>query len=346
LRTSYGVAGNLPPAYANERTIAFDGFLGEQASSFAQPGNDNLKPEKTHTWDAGIDMAFFNNRLNLTLGYYYSKTSDALFYVPPSPSSGYVKSQLYNIGEIENKGFEMNFSLTAIDLHDWTLTLTGSLNTLKNKVLSTGGAPAFNINGFSARTLQTVVEEGRPVGFIRGNYGVIGEDGTLKETLPQSYLGTTIPDLFGNLGLNLRYKNWSLFADANYQAGGYAANWDAQFRYFYGASDEHIPMAEIEKNGRNNWLNLTNLFVEKTDYLKVRNIGMSYYFRPTNKSFYNSITFGFNVVNPFSFTSSSFDPEATISGSAQGQGGASTGGIVYATYSAPRQFIGSVKINF
>ncbi|WP_121967292.1 TonB-dependent receptor domain-containing protein [Myroides sp. N17-2] len=346
LRSSYGVAGNLPPAYANEKTVAFDGFLGEQASSFAQPGNEDLKPEKTHTWDIGMDMAFFNNRLNLTVGYYYSKTKDALFYVPPTPSSGYIKSQLYNIGEIENKGFEMNFSLTAIDLHDWTLTLTGSLNTLKNKVLSTGGAPAFNINGFSSRTLQTVVEQGRPVGFIRGNYGVMAEDGTLKETTPQSYLGTTIPDLFGNLGFNLRYKNWSMFADANYQAGGYAANWDAQFRYFYGASDAHVPMAEIEKNGRNNWLNITNLFVEKTDYLKVRNIGMSYYYRPTNKSFYNSMTFSFNVVNPFSFTSSSFDPEATISGSAQGQGGASTGGIVYATYSAPRQFLGSIKINF
>lgn len=346
LRGSYGVAGNLPPAYANEKTVSFDGYLGEQATRFSQPGNDDLRPEKTHTWETGVDASFWNNRLTLSVGYYYSKTKDALFYVPPAPSSGYTKSQLYNIGEIENKGFEMNFALEVVSAQDWNVTLTGSVNTLKNKVLSTGGAPAFNINGFSSRTLQTVVEEGKPVGFIRGNYGVIGEDGTLKETIPQAYLGSTIPEVFGNIGLNLRYKNWSLFANANYQTGGYAANWDAQFRYNYGASDDFVPKEEIEKNGRTNWLNLTNRFVEKTDYLKIRTIGLSYYLRPSNPSLYQSITFGFTVANPFNFTASSFDPEATISGAAQGQGGASTGGIAYATYSAPRQFLGSIKINF
>jgi len=346
LRGSYGVAGNLPPAYANEKTVAFDGYLGEQATRFSQPGNDDLRPEKTHTWETGVDASFWNNRLTLSVGYYYSKTKDALFYVPPAPSSGYTKSQLYNIGEIENKGFEMNFALEVVQTQDWNVSLTGSVNTLKNKVLSTGGAPAFNINGFSSRTLQTVVEEGRPVGFIRGNYGVIGEDGTLKETIPQAYLGSTIPEVFGNIGLNLRYKNWSLFANANYQTGGYAANWDAQFRYNYGASDDFVPKEEIDKNGRTNWLNLTNRFVEKTDYLKIRTIGLSYYLRPSNPSLYQSITFGFTVANPFNFTASSFDPEATISGAAQGQGGASTGGIAYATYSAPRQFLGSIKINF
>lgn len=346
LRGSYGVAGNLPPAYANERTVTFDGYLGEQATRFNQPGNDNLRPEKTHTWETGVDASFWDNRLTLSLGYYYSKTKDALFYVPSAPSSGFTKSQLYNIGEIENKGFEMNFALDVVKNKDWNATLTGSFNTLKNKVLSTGGAPAFNINGFSSRTLQTVVEEGRPVGFIRGNYGIIGEDGTLVETIPQAYLGSTIPEVFGNIGLNIRYKNWSLFANANYQTGGYAANWDAQFRYNYGASDDYIPQEEIDKNGRTNWLNLTNYFVEKTDYLKIRTIGLSYYLRPSKPTVYQSITFGFTVSNPFNFTASSFDPEATISGAAQGQGGASTGGIAYATYSAPRQFLGSIKINF
>ncbi|WP_430612569.1 TonB-dependent receptor domain-containing protein [Flavobacterium sp. JP2137] len=346
IRGSYGIAGNLPPAYANEKTMAFTGFLESQASQFSQPGNDDLKPEKTHTWEGGVDLSLWKNRLTLSFGYYRSETRDALFYVPPTPSSGYSKSQLFNIGTIENKGFELNMSVVAVDSKDWNLTVNGSFNTLKNEVLSTGGAPAFNINGFSSRTLQTVVEEGRPIGFIRGNKGIMGEDGTLKETVAQSYLGTTIPDIFGNLGFNLKYKNLSLFANANYQAGAYAANWDAQFRYFYEASDDNVPLEEIKANGRDNWLNMTDRFVEKTDYLKVRTIGLSYYLRPKNKTIYEAITFGFTVVNPFSFTSSSFDPEATISGAAQGQGGASTGGIVYATYSAPRQFLGSVKINF
>ncbi|MGS2763025.1 TonB-dependent receptor domain-containing protein [Sinomicrobium sp. M5D2P9] len=345
-RASYGVAGNLPPAYANEKTISFDGFLGEQAAFFGQPGNDNLKPEKTTTTEAGVDIAFWNNRINLSAGYYRALTKDALFYVPPAPSGGYRVSQLYNIGEIENYGLEISAIVVPVQTEDITLSINASVNTLHNEVIDAGGAPAFNINGFSSRTLQTVVQEGHPVGFIRGNYGVFDENGVLEETTPQSYLGSTIPKVFGNLGLNFSYKNFSLFSNASYQTGAYAANWDAQFRYYYGASEDFIPQGEIETNGRTNWLNFTNCFVEKTDYLKIRTIGMTYMFRPKEKSFYNNMIFGLTALNPLNFTSSTFDPEATISGAAQGQGGASTGGISYATYSAPRQFLASVKINF
>ena len=346
LRGSYGVAGNLPPAYANEKTIRFNGFLGEQAAYFGQPGNTNLKPEKTTTIEGGVDLALFNDRINFSAGYYRALTRDALFYVPAAPSTGYSVNQLYNIGEIENYGLELSANFIPIEMNDMLLSINASFNTLHNKVVDAGGAPAFNINGFSSRTLQTVVQEGYPVGFLRGNYGCFDEEGVLESTEPQSFLGTTIPDIFGNLSLNFSYKRFNLFANASYQMGAYAHNWDAQFRYYYGASEDFIPQGEIEANQRSNWLSFTNRFVEKTDFLKVRNIGLSYSLLPENTALYNSMVFGVNLVNPLNFASSSFDPEATISGAAQGQGGASTGGISYATYSAPRQFLGSIKINF
>ncbi|MCL6220361.1 TonB-dependent receptor domain-containing protein [Zunongwangia pacifica] len=345
LRGSYGVAGNLPPAYANEKTIKFDGFLGEQSAYFGQPGNDNLKPEKTTTIEGGIDISLANSRINFSAGYYRSLTKDGLFYVPSAPSTGYSIAQLYNIGEIENYGLEVSANFIPIETKDMNLSITASFNTLHNEVLDSGGAPAFNINGFSSRTLQTVVQEGYPIGFLRGNYGTFDENGVLEKSEPQSYLGTTIPDIFGNLSLNYSYKNFGLFANASYQAGAYAHNWDAQFRYYYGASEDYIPAGEIEANGRRNWLSFTNRFVEKTDFIKIRTIGLSYTLQPKNKAIYKTIMFGFTAVNPLNFTSSSFDPEATISGAAQGQGGASTGGISYATYSAPRQFLGSIRIN-
>lgn len=345
LRGSYGVAGNLPPAFVNEKTINFSGYLGDQAAYFGQPGNDNLKPEKTTTIEGGIDIALLNNRINFSAGYYHSLTQDGLFYVPPAPSTGYISSQLYNIGEIENYGLELSATFVPIATRDLNLTINTSFNTLHNEVLDSGGAPAFNINGFSSRTLQTVVQEGYPIGFLRGNLGTFDENGVLENTTPQSYLGTTIPDIFGNLSLNFAYKNFNLFANASYQSGGYAHNWDAQFRYYYGASEDYIPAGEIEANGRRNWLAFTNRFVEKTDFIKIRTIGLSYTLQPNNQQFYKSIAFGVTAVNPLNFTASSFDPEATISGAAQGQGGASTGGISYATYAAPRQFLGSIRIN-
>lgn len=346
IRGSYGRAGNLPPAFANEKTIRFDGFAGDQAAYFGQPGNDDLKPEKTTTVEGGIDVALLNNRIKFSAGYYRSLTADALFYIPPSPSSGYAVSQLFNIGEIENHGLELSATFVPIQTDAVSLSINASFNTLNNEVLNSGGAPAFNINGFSARTLQTVVQEGYPIGFLRGNFGTFDSNGVLEATEPQSFLGSTIPDIFGNFGLNFSYKNFNLFANGSYQAGGFAHNWDAQFRYYYGASEDFISQGEIDANGRANWLSFTNRFVEKTDFLKVRTIGASYSLVSQKATFYKSIVFGVSAVNPINIAASTFDPEATISGAAQGQGGASTGGISYATYSAPRQFLGSVKINF
>ncbi|MFT2011287.1 TonB-dependent receptor domain-containing protein [Pontibacter sp. 13R65] len=346
VRGNYGIAGNFPTPFANDRTIAFTGFLGEQSASFGQPGNKDLKPERVATFETGIDLGFVGNRIILSGGYYYSTTSDALFMVPPAPSTG-ESNQLRNIGEIRNKGFEFKATVIPIETSDFTLSATASLNTLDNKVVSSGGAAPFNINGFSARTIQTVVQEGYPIGFLRGNYGYFNAEGVLEETEAQQYLGTTIPNLFGILGVNLRYKKLAFFANADYQKGAYASSFDRQFRFNYGASNEGIPQAEIDANKRTNWLNFTNMFVEKTDFLKVRTIGLNYTLKPQLwHGAVKNLAIGFTVVNPLNFAASSFDPETTISGSAQGQGGATTGGISYATYSAPRQFLTSLRLNF
>lgn len=346
IRGNYGIAGNFPTPFANERTVAFVGFNGEQAASFGQAGNADLKPEKTTTIEAGVDLGFLNDRIILSAGFYHSITNDALFVVPPAPSTGET-SQLQNTGRILNRGLEFNTVLTPVKTASTSLRFNLSVNTLFNKVISSGGAAPFNINGFSARTVQTVVQEGEPIGFIRGNYGVFNEQGLLVSTTAQQPLGTTVPNLFGSMGMDFQYKSFNIFANADYQKGAYAVSFDRQFRFNYGTSTEGIPQAEIDKSGRTRWLDVTNMFVEKTDYIKIRTIGLGYNFKPAAwKNVVKSINIGFSVVNPLNFSASSFDPEATISGSSQGQNGATTGGVSYATYSSPRQFVGSLRVNF
>ncbi|ASZ11847.1 TonB-dependent receptor [Chitinophaga pendula] len=347
LRGSIGLAGNLPFPFYNLRTIAFQGFNNEQAAFFGIPGNAGLGPEKTRTVEGGLDLGFLKDRLLLTASYYQAVTNQALFSVPPTPSSGQSQPQQYNIGMILNRGWEFSVVGIPLETKDYSLRLNASVNTLYNTVKDAAGIPPFNLNGFSARTIQTVVQEGNPVGFLRGNYGVFGPDGTLQSTLAQQNLGTTIPTLFGSMGLNFRYRHFNLFANADYQQGAYANSFDAQFRFNYGASNEGIPQAEIDKNKRTNWLNFTNKFVQRTDFIKVRVIGMSYTLQPALfRKVIKSATVSLSAINPLNFASSDFDPEATISGSAQGQGGATTGGISYATYSAPRQFLGTIRLNF
>ncbi len=346
IRANYGVAGNFPTPFAHERTIAFNGFLGGQAATFGQPGNPDLRPEKTHSREVGVDLGLLNNKVSLTVNYFNNRTEEALFVVPPAASSG-EPNVLRNIGVISNKGWEISTAVALLERKDWDVRLRASVNTIDNLVVSTGGAPPFNLSGMTSRTVQIVVKEGYPVGYISGNYGIFGPEGTLVSSTPQSFLGSTLPELTGSTGLNVAYKNLSFFANADYQAGGYLSNWDKQFRINYGASTEGVPAEEIAINKTANWLNYSQLFVEKSDFLKVRTVGLVY---AVDKRFLGNVlqnlSIGVTAVNPLNFTASASDPEAVMPGGAQGQGSATTGGLNYAAYSAPRQFIGSVKINF
>lgn len=282
--------------------------------------------------------------MNVGLTYYYARTKDALFSVPSLPSSGQSASYLANVGEIENKGIELTVGMQLVNTKDWNVRLNASANTNHNVVLSTGGTVPFAIGGFSSRTVQTVVEEGKPVGFIRGSKAVLNEDGSLKEVLELQDLGTTIPTLYGNFSLNVDYKNLSFFVSGDYQAGSYVHSFDRQFRFAKGLKDPSIPDKALEGTTQGAaWLNFTNFFVEKADYLKIRNIGAYYTIKP--KRYLKEICFGFNIYNPFSFTAASVDPEALLSG-ARSQGAVATGGLNYSSYSTPRQYIGSVKVNF
>lgn len=345
LRGSFGVAGNLPTPYLHQRTVDFTGFNGAQAATFGYPGNPDMRPEKVQTSEIGVDLGFVKDRIKISAGYYYAKTKDALFDVPMAPSLGIVGSQQMNIGNIVNRGWEINTSFIPVQTKDFTFSVNASVNTLFNQVQNAEDVPPFNLNGFSARTIQTVVQNGYSVGFLRGGYGVFDANGVMQSTTAQVFLGNTVPDLFGSMGLNLNYKRWNVFANADYQKGAVANNWDRQFRFNYGLKNQGVPQAEFDKNKNTNWLAFSNMFIEKTDFIKVRTIGANYTFK-TPSSVTKSIVLGFAVSNPLNFASSSFDPENTISGGAKGQQGATTGGISYATYSAPRQWIGTVRVQF
>ena len=346
IRANYGAAGNFPPAFANITSLAGGGYGGEQAIGFKTPGNPDIKPEKTFSTEVGVDLGLLRNRISVTATYFNNQTKDALFIVPPAASTG--QTPYYkNLGLIVNKGFEFAITALLVETKDFDLRIRASANTVDNVVKSSGGAPSFNLSGMSTRTIQTVVKEGFPVGYISGYYGYFNPDGTYKSSEPQAFLGSTIATLTGSFGLNMRYKNLSFFANADYQQGGYFANWNKQFRFNYGASTEGVPAAEVAKNGTVNWLNFSQLFIDKSDFIKVRTIGLNYTInRAVLGKAFKHASIGVSAVNPFNFTASSEDPEAIMSGGAKGQGTATTGGVAYAQFSAPRQFIATLKLNF
>ncbi len=351
LRGAYGVAGQFPRPFANDRTIAFNSFNSQQTATFGQPGDLNLKPERTGTLEYGADIGLFRNIATFSIGYYTSRTTGALINAPPAPSTG-LGSQLRNVGEISNKGAELRMTLVPISRQGLRLTLTGAYNTLDNNVVSLGGVPPFAISGYSASTVQGIVQEGYPVGYLRGNKVIFDSTGKITSTQQLAYLGKPTPDKFGSFGATLDLgSRVTLSTNGDFQYGAQQQSFDRAFRYLYGikGTENYFPAAALAQAGGSRgavWLNAMNLWVENTDYVALRTLTMDYKlgdrFLPR---LVTNARVAFSVTNPWRWTSSHWDPETDLS-TASDQGGLAIGGYNYATNSAPRSYILTLRLGF
>ncbi|HEU5290338.1 MAG TPA: TonB-dependent receptor, partial [Cyclobacteriaceae bacterium] len=350
LRASYGVAGNFPPPFTKDKLVQVNSFGGQTAYQPGQPGDPNLGPEKTKTIEVGSDFSFWDNKITFGVTYFNALTQDALFTAPFAPSQG-DDNQTRNLGEISNKGFELSANFLVLSNQNWELSFNASANGVKNKVEDSGGAPEFSLGGFTF--LGSFVKEGLPVGYFRGTQPTFASDGTIASIQQNANLGSAIPDMFGSFGLNLSYQGKvQLFVSGDYQLGAEVVNTNEVLRFFNGLSDDRIPDASMGAS----FFDLAGVWVEKADYLKIRNIALTY--NMPSSWFGNRIrnaSIGFSALNPFNFVSGdTVDPEITGSGApatlpgtnTPAQGIVTVGGFNFGTYSAPRQFVGTLRFNF
>ncbi len=349
-RVSYGESGNFPPPFTRDAQLNANPFNGQLAFQPGQPGESTLGPERQKTLEYGADMGFLDSRINVGLTIWESTTEDAIFTAPFAPSTG-TEAQPRNLGEIKNNGVEVSTSFEILRGGDWTLSANASANFQKNEVVSGGGSPEFNIGGFTF--LGPFVKEGLPVGYLRGSQPTFDESGALSNVERNADLGAPIPDVFGSLSLNAGWKNFSLYIAGDYQKGAVGVNTDEVLRFFRGLDDDRIPEASKGES----FFDLAGVWVEDTDFLKVRNITLTYNVTReflSNIGFIDGASVSFTALNPFNFYSSVFDPELTGAG-ARGtlpgtntttQNNVTVGAFGYGTFSAPRQFIGTLRFNF
>ena len=354
LRANLGFAGKFPTPFANDRLVTATPFLGEIAYTYGQFGNPDLRPERVRTIEAGADLALSGGRLGLEVTYFNARTEDALFTVPFVPTSGR-GTQLFNVGEILNTGWEFAAQAYLVDQRDVNLRLNASLNTLSNEVTDNGGTAPFSVGGFTF--LGQWIEEGQPVGYLRGDRPTFDADGNLTDVERDAVLGSPLPDVFGTLGLNARlFSRLDLLVSADYQLGAQGIAVDDVLRFFSGVQDDDrfpkAPDGSTPALAQGGFFDLAGVWVEDTDFLKVRLISLGYDV-PT-RWFQNpvvrSLTVGARVVNPFNVVASSFDPEVTGANGQSGTGGVQNGvnlGVFgFGTESPPRQFLFSLKAGF
>src|SRR5690606_3599690 len=122
-----------------------------------------------------------------------------------------------------------------------------------------------------------IVQEGYPIGYLRGNKAIFDESGRIVEIKQLEYLGKPTPDKFGSFGASLGLgSRLTLSSSADYQFGAQQQSFDRAFRFLYGVdgTDDYVPAAAVEQYKTRSavWQLVMNQWVENTDYVAIRTI--------------------------------------------------------------------------
>ncbi|WP_339917010.1 SusC/RagA family TonB-linked outer membrane protein [Yeosuana marina] len=199
-----------------------------QSSQVPAPG---LSPEFTKSVEAGLELGFFKNRFLLNLTAYQTNTTDQIVPINISLASG-ASSLVTNIGEIQNQGLEVEAKGTIFSSQDFKWDLGLNWSTIKSEVISLADGvdevalPNYYADG-AGYGVELVAAVGQPYpmlktsDYLRDPEGrvIVGADGDPIQDTQNQYQGKTNPDYILGLNTTFRYKNWSLYAVADYRTG-------------------------------------------------------------------------------------------------------------------------------
>ena len=146
LRIGYGFSGSQAgiDAYNSIQLVQPNGVTPYNSSIATTLGvlrnaNPDLKWEVKETFNVGLDVSLWDNRIAMTVDFYKSKTTDMLYlYTVPVPPYPYDKL-LANLGSMQNSGLEIGFGITPLRTKDMELTVNMNWTFERNKLLSLNG---------------------------------------------------------------------------------------------------------------------------------------------------------------------------------------------------------------
>jgi TonB-linked SusC/RagA family outer membrane protein len=316
LRASYGSVGNrtaLGP-YAQQGNVGFgSGYPGGNATTLSNIENKELKWETTTTLDIGLEFNLFNQRVRGVADYFVRNTTDLLFKIPKADESG-VGSVNGNLGEIENKGLEFSLSADVFRNENFKWTLGGNIIFLDHKIVELPNQEDIILDDTQAIG-NILWREGDVINqhfYIKyagvdpatGRPQYYGYDGNIyfAQDLPSGELPngdpidnrvadgrSTIADKEGGFFSDITYKGFGLRTDFVFKSGNWVYNIvhensvgsvsDNQtvdaFNYW-----QHPGQTDVAPNPRynSNEYITSDRFLEKGDYIRMRNITLSYTF--------------------------------------------------------------------
>ena len=101
-----------------------DAYYNEMTSTAAYFANPDLKWEKIHSTNVGLELSVLNNRLQLEAEYFYKKTTDAFLSKKIADINGF-ESYIVNSGTITNSGFNFTITATPVKLRNFYWIFSG-----------------------------------------------------------------------------------------------------------------------------------------------------------------------------------------------------------------------------
>lgn len=318
-RVSYGLTGNIDSSVSSfmTATIGINWNNGDKNAWLDTPPNEQLRWEKTSTWNAGIDFAFWDYRLSGSFDYYHKSGSDLLTVTDLDVTTGWSQLTINN-GEMVNHGIELQLNGRILEPKNrYSLGINASVNFTynNNKVTKVNHKSPDGYTELQSTTLH----EGYPIHSLfsyefaglerngnnttytwrdrEGNVhssNLYSSDFTPDEAI---YSGSLDPKYIASFTPEFTYGGFSLSAMMSYYGGhmmradtdrwdsngdwygypGYALSSDLDF-WRSGESLDIAPNGYLGGSNINGTYQFAHSNVVPADYLKIRNIVLAYTF--------------------------------------------------------------------
>lgn len=257
IRATYGMTGKVNFSPYDAQTIyeiqTNNWYKTGIGSGIIALGNSDLGWEKTHNIDFGVDMDLFKGLVQMNFSYYRKKTVDLVNSVTLPSSTGFTTYK-DNIGEVMNKGLEIQLRSTLLNTKDWYVAIFANMAHNKNEITKISDS----MKDYNKRVLEkyanygSVFEKSKEeyaktyLQYVEGGsltsiFGVksLGinpadgyeifqrPDGTITydwNAADQVVIGNKEPKIQGTFGLNLRWKKFTLYSTFMYECGGQRYN--------------------------------------------------------------------------------------------------------------------------
>lgn len=386
LRGSYGVTGSqaiepysslgllTPVQYSFSTTSLYQGYIQ------GNPRNPNLKWETTNQFNLGLDMGFWDGRLNIVFDYYNKKTKNLLLNTPiPGYNGG--GNYLQNIGKVKNQGFEFSLDIIPIETQDITWTSTFNVSRNKNEVQKLGKNSTlfrsdFIGEGFINTNIQ-VVQVGESLGTFflipwKGIYQVddpelgykagdnkyedVNGDGEINfedrvisgSASPKVTMGWNNSFRYKNFGLNLFFQSslGNKIFNATYaiiaapNSDVYYPTLNESVNYWTPQNTSAHWADPSSKTGRN--FTESTQYLQDGSYVRLKNISLSYNL-PEETLGFKDVKLSVSAQNVFTITKyKGLDPEA----SSTPINSDASAGIDFGAYPSPKTFALSINVGF